>query len=277
MKLNNSVKKLLMRLPIYQEIAGLHNDLQRMHSELLLMMKKSALMQDNILSFIYKDEIIKFYLPNAGINYAETAILAVCDFYEREFLEHCSSFITPGSVIIDAGANIGNHTVFLAKFCKAKEIHAFEPQKTAFSIMNENLKLNNINNVKTYNVVLGRNNGFAEVKKSTPSSVGETRFVSNNNGKYEMITIDSLGIEQVGFIKIDVEGSQLEVLNGAQKTLKKYLPVIWIELNECCSAFPSEYSEEHEKDLPHQFLLECGYKLEEKLGQNDFIYVPLNP
>lgn len=90
--------------------------------------------------------------------------------------------------------------------------------------------------------------------------MGGKDFFESDTGEYDAITIDSLSIQPVDFVKIDVEGHQDTVLSGMKETLAKYSPTMWIEI------FPPEFNK------THALLESMNYKITDQLGANDFIY-----
>jgi hypothetical protein len=94
----------------------------------------------------------------------------------------------------------------------------------------------------------------------------------DGRGDFEVVTLDSMDLKQLDFCKVDVEGMQLEFLNGAINTLERCRPVIWIEmLNREIATFG--YNEERELILPQKILKDLGYTLSERLSPIDYLYV----
>lgn len=156
-------------------------------------------------------------------------------------------------VIIDVGANYGDSAIWWANTFKSKVI-AFEPLKDVFGVLEENIRINNAN-VTAYNVALG--NGDIIVG----SSEG---YMFSAGGDLNMRTekLDNYSFERVDLLKIDVEGFELEVLKGAENTIRKFNPRIIIET--------------HSKELRrkcHEFLMTLGYRLKVE-GRTGYIKAP---
>ena len=139
--------------------------------------------------------------------------------------------------IVDIGTNTGMHTIPLGKMLKNNgKVIAIEPEKNNFEILKKNIKLNNLDNV----IVI--NKGCFS-KRSTLTfyldgvGTGGHSLVNKNVGDEEIkIEVDSLDnilkelkIKKVDLIKVDVEGAESDVLEGAVKTLKKFHPKIIFE------------------------------------------------
>lgn len=159
-------------------------------------------------------------------------------------------------VVIDVGANIGTHSI---NFCRTAEIvYAIEPQPLTYYNLCANLLLNLCYNVLPCNYALGSYNGTIQVPNLDPT-VPNTAMgvrVGEGIGTIPIRTLDSLGIARVDFIKIDVEGYELEVLRGAVDTLTLNDVIVYVEIHRDELIAPI-------KDLMHNL----GYKSEEYLTQ----------
>jgi FkbM family methyltransferase len=146
-------------------------------------------------------------------------------------------------VIFDIGANIGTFTTWMAKTFPRGKVHSFEPQRTIFQMLSGNAAINNLYNVYTYNMGLGKENKKIEFEEPNyfynndfgTFSLKENIITEKTNDKItiQIQTLDHFveyyNIPIVNLIKIDTEGMDLEVLIGGEKTIKKHLPVIFIE------------------------------------------------
>lgn len=188
---------------------------------------------DSIYSIVYKGQKINFYLPYSN-DFIEKVIYSTNNFYEVQMLEDVKKRLGKNKIIIDVGANIGNHTVFFANVCKAKRLYSFEPQPNVFKILKKNVLINKYNkNVKLFNMGLGENQGYANIDVVNKDNLGMSKLKKDNSGTVEINRLDDIisNIEKnkIDMIKIDVEGMGLEVLKGSQKLLTKDKPIIYIE------------------------------------------------
>lgn len=148
--------------------------------------------------------------------------------------------------IIDCGANIGVHTVELAReLADSGNVIAVEAQKHIFYALCGNVAINNCFNVDARNVAVGAEDGIIKIpfidygKKSSFGSLELKGSESNEDigqavnyeSGYEvpLVRIDSLVPGPVDLIKIDVEGMEAEVVYGGKATLQKYHPVLFVE------------------------------------------------
>lgn len=119
---------------------------------------------------------------------------------------------------LDIGANVGNHTLYLAAACGMRVV-AFEPVQHAE--LRANVALNDFSpRVQVEPVALGDHDGTAE-------HVGAGRL--RPGGKLVVRTLDSYTVHNVRLVKIDVEGMEPAVLRGGEQTIRRHRPTIWAE------------------------------------------------
>lgn len=223
-----------------------------------------ALGPEKICQFLYGDRIFSIHLPFADTDLIQKRILTTGHFFELPHLRVVQKIIPPQAVIIDAGANIGNHTLFFAGVCGAEKVYSFEPLHEVFRILEKNIHLNDFTQVTPINAALGAATGYADLSYYTPTNIGKSSFVCGTEGGYKMTSIDTLALDRLDFIKMDVEGSQMAALEGARATLTRCRPVLWIELRRKFGEY------EPAATLLHSM----GYQLERALGPDDFLFVP---
>ncbi|AWB65631.1 FkbM family methyltransferase [Saccharobesus litoralis] len=153
-----------------------------------------------------------------------------------------------GVIAIDCGANIGVHTVEWAKLMHGwGEVVAFEAQERTFYALAGNIALNNCFNASVNHAAVGEQVGTILVPQLDylqPASFGSLEIKPRPDGEdigqsvsyqqqdckpVSLISIDSLSAQRVDLIKIDVEGMEMDVLNGAKKTIDRCQPVLHIE------------------------------------------------
>ena len=166
------------------------------------------------------------------------------EMYENESIKTFYSFIDnkKNYNIIDIGAQSGLYSLY-AKYLPLSTFYSFEPFPETYKLLNDNLLLNDIKNVKTFNLGLSNKSGNAILNTSISHNglhtLGENPSRFNDIKKIEINidTIDNLFYDKnidVDFIKIDTEGYEYYILQGALKTIKKCNPIIqieWYELN----------------------------------------------
>ena len=214
--------------------------------------QKIICIENKIYEFNYKKQVIKFYLPLLN-DWVQKVIHDTKNFYEIGMLEDIKERVGEGKTIVDVGANIGNHTVYFSKVCKAKKVYSFEPQKKIFEILKRNVQLNNDNEeVELFNMGVGEERMFANANVIDKNNYGMTRLDKNVNGTIVINSLDKILFNKsknIDMIKIDVEGMEIDVLKGAKEILRKFKPLIYIEAG----------NDEEFKDVS-VFLSQYGYK-----------------
>jgi FkbM family methyltransferase len=154
-----------------------------------------------------------------------------------------------GETFIDVGANQGEYSIWAGrKVGPSGQVVSFEPMKELFSQLQENIKLNPHFQTSITPIQLGLSDEPGELDLYTNPGQNEgtnTIFSSNQFniplGKISLDTLDNqivkLGVQKLNMIKIDVEGAELQVLQGGKNTLETFRPKLLIEINrEACKA-----------------------------------------
>ncbi|GHB37294.1 FkbM family methyltransferase [Mongoliitalea lutea] len=164
--------------------------------------------------------------------------------YEKLTNKILLDYVKEGDVVIEAGANIGTETLLISKLVGAEgKIFAFEPSPHVFEKLTCNVKLHTIyNNVQLFDCALGEEDStitfYVFPKKYHNSGIG---------GKYSNwentipITVPQLSLDswaakhqpnRIDFIKMDIQGAELDLLHGSSKLISTYRPKIFLEAQE---------------------------------------------
>jgi FkbM family methyltransferase len=154
-----------------------------------------------------------------------------------------------GVVAIDCGANIGVHTIEWARQMEGwGSVIAIEAQERVFYALAGNIAINNCFNARAIHAVISSRTGFMRIpalNHQKPASFGSLELVKRNGSEQigqpidysemasvdtPMITLDSLTLARCDLIKIDVEGMELSVLDGAAHTIEQHRPIIHVEI-----------------------------------------------
>jgi len=131
--------------------------------------------------------------------------------------------------VIDIGANIGTHTDYYATYPSVKKVVAIEPFIPAFKCLRFNM--GDYYEVECIHAALGAKKGKTSIKCDN-LNVGMAYTSKGEDDYINVITLDSLKLTDVSFIKIDTEGDEIDVLKGGLKTIKRDKPIIDIEIND---------------------------------------------
>ena len=150
-------------------------------------------------------------------------------FWEHE-LQPIFDTITAEMVVVEVGAYVGDHTVDLAKRCT--HVHAFEGHKPTFYLLGANLLLNNCMNVTTYNACIG-NGTRVDGRIPDPGNIAAYLYKPNTGGNTIAYCLDDIlvGLDRLDFLKVDVEGMDLEVMMGAKQLIGDFKPRIVYEFS----------------------------------------------
>lgn len=155
------------------------------------------------------------------------------EFSEGE-IDLFEQLIKPGQMILEVGANIGSHTVWLSQTVgPTGTVLAFEPQRIVYQTLCANLALNSITNVHCFCAAVGKAPGQIMVPSLDYSRANN--FGGLGLGGYwegesvPVVTIDDLNLPKCHFVKIDVEGMEHEVLEGAMRTIAALSPILYVE------------------------------------------------
>ena len=168
------------------------------------------------------------------------------------------------SVAIDGGAHVGTWAAVMAGYFE--RVLAFEPTPKTFGFLRENLA--GLPNVETINAALLDGPGWVEVLMPRPKRRKLTsRYVRRSEtGTIPCVTIDDLGLNACGLIKLDLEGAEGLALRGARETIRQFHPVMVVEISGLSVRFG------HEPEDIHKGILAMGYR--EVMRMNvDRVYV----
>jgi FkbM family methyltransferase len=183
------------------------------------------------------DNGLRFWLVS-GDQYVSPAI-ATGDYESAETV-FVKRYVRPGMAVVDAGANLGWFTTHLALLVGGEgRVDAFEPRSDLMDLLNKTIAENGLTNVSTHNFALGSQNAYAHVIWSVHDvNPGGTNLVSSDfvapgvtAQPVAVRTLDTCISHRVDFIKLDVEGSELLVFQGAERILAKDRPLILVEIN----------------------------------------------
>lgn len=161
--------------------------------------------------------------------------------FADDWIENMLSFISPGDVVIDVGVNNGKSLLRIAKTVgKTGKVYGFEPSEENFYKANRNVSTNGFKNIALYKMALGHNHEKVFLNKPQPNNHGLNFFSKANNPEKNLVEYTTVELDDIvgkfdhpdiSLIHIDVEGYDTAVLKGAFKTIKKYMPVLFLKIN----------------------------------------------
>ncbi len=149
--------------------------------------------------------------------------------YEEGTIALMKRILKDGDTFVDIGSNIGLMSLAASKFVGENGVvYAFEPHPDTFSILQDNIELNNSKNIFSYNIALGAKEEKALIYSNMKVNRGSASLIktSHNQSEGKDVAIKSLddfiiekGIKNIRMVKVDVEGWELEVFKGARQLL----------------------------------------------------------
>ena len=173
-----------------------------------------------------------YHLPytgrNAGIEREQSRGL----FFEAMELEELRKMVKPGAHVVDVGANTGNHTVFFAGPMKAASVTPFEPLPAASQALRASVARNGLENVDLSRLGTGVSDseGRARLVFSGRGGLGATSLEADSTGEIIVAPLDSMVSGRVDLLKIDVEGMEMSVLAGSRELIRRWAPMIFVEI-----------------------------------------------
>jgi FkbM family methyltransferase len=228
-------KKIISKSEIKTELKDIRNGLVSI--DLALSTTKII----NKIEFVSGGNIIFHFddfMINAAphIRYDIISNILIFGDYERFILKVIDRLCPNDGVFIDIGANVGYLSLFMARQ-QTRVIYSFEASSITYSALLDNIKLNKSNNINTFNLYLGENDGHTSFyyDMDNPAASSAVKLIDLNEHSSEIVSIRRLDsivndLNRVDLIKIDVEGSELFVIRGAFKTIAKHRPFIVCEM-----------------------------------------------
>jgi FkbM family methyltransferase len=157
--------------------------------------------------------------------------------YEEHFAELFRCLVSSGDRCIDVGANVGVHTVRLAKLAGAAgEVIAIEPDAGVAERNRRNIMLNDLANARVINAAASDQTGHMRLYRPDPSDTNRARaslhrhpYLTGDTATVPVLTIDEICDGPVTLMKIDVEGHEAAVLRGAAAVVARHAPSIIFE------------------------------------------------
>ena len=242
----------------------------------------------------FKDNFLELYQINGFQLYCIKNDITITKIAKEnnEIWEHWTEDIIKELYIentnmVDIGAHIGTTSLIMSKYISDNYfIYSFEPVYN--NITDVNICKNNLQDkIKLFPIGLSNKKEQLEgglIDFSISANYGYTRIdnlhIANEKSKYiiNVDTLDNMNLENVSFIKIDVEGSELKVLEGAKETIIKYKPTIFIEL-WCTSENSKKLIDKEKFDyinplMSFTFLYKLGYIcFPVSVNSDDFLFI----
>ncbi len=187
---------------------------------------------DNLISFNYQGTPIKFEI--IGKNLAVEIAHVSGNFYEIAELEFIrQNQQSSNIVVVDIGANTGNHSVYFAKIMQVAKVIPIEFHPEIIAALKRHISINQVSNVDLSKLgyAIDKNRGKSLIKEHPARDLFLTEIYDNvRNGEVAVVTLDELITEKIDLIKVDVQGKEIDALQGAKKLISNYQPDMIVEV-----------------------------------------------
>lgn len=162
--------------------------------------------------------------------------------YEEGTNAVIKKYVKDTDVVIEAGANIGSESLLLSRLAARGQVYCFEPNPYVFERLNINVAINELANVHTFDCALGESDKsitFNIFPRGYSNAGMSSKYMENADTKKITVaqkTLDAFiaeqGIKKVDFIKMDIQGAEMDMINGANETISRFRPIIFTEACE---------------------------------------------
>lgn len=185
--------------------------------------------------------------------------------YQKPHFDAAMKYVKTRNVAVDGGAHIGAWTRSMSKLFK--RVISFEPSGDTFECLAYNMKAFKCKNVDIRRAALGQHQGRVRMtldgfEKAIAAGNTGARFVAAGD-EVDVITLDSRQLDDLNFLKLDIEGSEVDALMGAKETLLRCQPIILFEDKN----FWKRYG--YSRRAPHEFLSSLGATHCERAGMDE--------
>lgn len=189
------------------------------------------------------------------------------DNYEPHLTPVLEKIIQPNFNIVDAGCHLGFHTVRFSKLAPEGKVYAFDINEEALDLLEHTIKINDLTNIELYRKGLSEESKKIKYRKNIhpdQNSLYESYSkVFTGEAEAELVALDQVGLGKVHLLKLDVEGSELDILKGSYNTIKENRPLIIYENLNNSNLNPAAY------------LLDLEYEIYQIEPSRDFLAIPI--
>jgi len=229
------------------------------------------------LSF-YNTKTGNYYLPTDAKNDIVANTIINNGIFEKEVIDLAARFIQPGTTVLDVGSNFGQMSILFADLVgKNGKVHSFDGDDWVYKIFTKNIAANSKENIiiphfGAIHNVNGETLIFPEQDFENFGTYGSygVDYTASTGREVQSLTIDSLNIAgPISFMKIDIQGGDLQAMQGAVNTIRENrMPIL----------FEYEYHFEDKYNMKFQdyvdFVAGIGYKFEKVLNGHNFLILP---
>ena len=253
------------------ELEALSKEVEAMNFRFSTIERKADGLFSNPSLYIHKSEYGTFALRRPDII---SDHIRNGGFWDSHLKDVIQQYADKDAIAIDCGAYLGFHSCYMSRFFR--EVYSFEPQYEMFRMLEANLLFNECRNVKSFlaalydrrctlsiapeesqEIKVPQRAGAIDYERITNAAALTLAPATMGNGCIPGVRLDDLLLESVAFVKVDCQGSDLRVLQGARETIAASRPVIVFEFEEHLSKGHGIVFSDYE-----DFFSDMGYSLE---------------
>jgi FkbM family methyltransferase len=227
---------------------------------------------------LYKTVTGNYYLPTHAYEDIVANTIKSNQIFEKEVVDLVFKHIKEDTAVLDIGSNFGQMSIlFSQKVGDKGKVYAFDADDFVFEILQKNIEANNKTGkiIPTFGAIHNKENEILYFPVQDFEKFGAygsygIDYNSKKGREVKSITIDSLNIQEpISFMKIDIQGGDLQAMQGAVKTIKK---------NKMPILFEYEYHFEDDYNLSFQeyvdFVREIGYVFKKVVNGHNYLIIP---
>jgi FkbM family methyltransferase len=226
---------------------------------------------------LYETSTGRYYLPTDAPQDWVISCIKNGGVFEPEVVETAKAYVSPGSTVLDVGANFGQMSVLFSRFVgTGGQVHSFEADPFVYELLQKTLAANNCRNVTAHlGAVYDRPNQhlFYPVQDFTRHPAYGSYGIDPNataGRTVKTLTIDGLNITTpISFMKVDIQGSDLFALRGAVETIKRHRMPILFEFEQ---QFQAEFRTSFQDYV--DFVNSISYRFEKTVLNINYLIVP---
>lgn len=180
----------------------------------------------------------RLVVPDHTVDYIQHYVYEERTPYEAKMLQDMKGRVPRGGLVLDVGANVGNHTMYLAAVARLRVI-AFEPNLHLAECIRVSARCNGVDDLVIVHAdAVGSAPGRALFAEQNPENLGAQaiRLVNASaEATLNVVALDDLELDHVAAIKIDVEGMESEVIKGASRIIERDRPLLYVECQDAAS------------------------------------------
>ena len=164
------------------------------------------------------------------------------DYSDLNGISYLKKQLKAGNVFIDIGANIGAYSLIASKLVGSNgKVVSFEPVSLICKQLKQNIKLNNLANIVVEPKAVFDKNTTLELFISDHQNMGMSSILNHSHETGEKQSVQAITIDEyvkiksllkIDFIKIDIEGAEINALRGMKQTILKFNPIILMEISD---------------------------------------------